>query len=221
MSDRNLSPKLMDEAYVALERMIVNGELEPGKWVSEAELMKVSGFTRAPIRVAIQRLSEQQLIVIYPRRGAQICPLDFTLQFRALELRREVESLLVRCAARRSSQEQKDVFSKLAAEFRDSIGPGIQSLNTELDYRHFKLVCTASDNPFAERAMLSVKGLSRRFWIIHQDRFGDNAYLANCQADVASAISKGDVDEAGAKLNILVDYIEKFTLEVVGYSSSK
>ncbi len=73
---------LKDEAFRDLERMIVNGELEPGRWVSEVDLVEVSGRTRAPVRSAIQRLADEGLLRIVARRGAQVCPIDHTEQFR-------------------------------------------------------------------------------------------------------------------------------------------
>ena len=79
------SVHLKDKAFRDLERMIVTGRLEPGLWVSETDLMEISGHTRAPVRSAIQRLADEALLRIVPRRGAQICPIDHREQFRALE----------------------------------------------------------------------------------------------------------------------------------------
>ncbi|WP_342077007.1 GntR family transcriptional regulator [Yoonia sp. SS1-5] len=215
------TPKLTDAAYDALEHMIVTGELAPGRWVSEAELMAASGFTRAPIRAAMQKLATQQLIVIYPRRGAQICPLDFTQQFRVLELRREVESLLIRSATRRATDQQRARFAEMAEVFRAAALNHDQQQTTAFDIEFFKLLYAAADNQFVEAAMLSIKGLSRRFWILHQEKFGDGAYLAECSAAMAQAVADGDLEEAAKTHSAVLDYIERFTLEVVGYSHKK
>lgn len=213
--------KLMDGAYSQLEKMIVTGVLKPGQWVSETELIELSGFSRAPVRSAIQRLSDQQLIAVYPRRGAQVCPLDYTKQFRALELRRVVERLLVRSAAARANQEQRDRFSKLAKAFRQAAEKGNQSDMTELDTQMFALTLEAADNPFAAKAMTSVKGLSRRFWILHHEAHGDTFTMATAHAKVAEAILAGAGDAAEAAVDELIDYVEKFTLKVIGYNPAR
>lgn len=213
--------KLMDGAYSQLEKMIVTGVLKPGQWVSETELIELSGFSRAPVRSAIQRLSDQQLIAVYPRRGAQVCPLDYTKQFRALELRRVVERLLVRSAAARANQGQQDRFAKLAKAFRRAAEKGDQSDMTELDSQMFALTLEAADNPFAAKAMTSVKGLSRRFWILHHEAHGDTFTMATAHAKVAEAILAGAGDTAEAAVDELIDYVEKFTLKVIGYNPAR
>ncbi len=210
--------KLKDEAFITLERLIVNGELAPGQWVSETDLIEASGHKRASVRSAIQRLADQGLISIFPRRGTQICPLDYTQQFRALELRRVVERLISSSAAKRASDKQKETFTQIAEDFREAALKSDQTAMTELDLKNYSLMLQAADNAFASKAMTSVKGLSRRFWVLHQEKYGDVVQMANVHANVASAIASGQPEEAERATSKVIDYVEKFTLEVVGYS---
>ncbi len=212
--------QMKDEAFRDLERMIVNGELAPGRWVSETDLIEVSGHTRAPVRSAIQRLADEGLLTIVPRRGAQVCPIDHTEQFRALELRRAVETLVARSAAKRATPQQKERLRNLAKRFLKAASERSQEQMTELDAECFELLIKASDNRFAARALTSVKGLSRRFWVIHQEQYGDLMRMATAHAKVAQAVSEGDEEAAAAAVSAVVDYVEEFTLEVVGFSRS-
>lgn len=212
--------QMKDEAFRDLERMIVNGELAPGRWVSETDLIEVSGHTRAPVRSAIQRLADEGLLTIVPRRGAQVCPIDHTEQFRALELRRAVETLVARSAAKRATPQQKERLRNLAKLFLKAASERSQEQMTELDAECFELLIKASDNRFAARALTSVKGLSRRFWVIHQEQYGDLMRMATAHAKVAQAVSEGDEEAAAAAVSAVVDYVEEFTLEVVGFSRS-
>ncbi len=212
--------QMKDEAFRDLERLIVNGELAPGRWVSETDLIEVSGHTRAPVRSAIQRLADEGLLTIVPRRGAQVCPIDHTEQFRALELRRAVETLVARSAAKRATPQQKERLRNLAKRFLKAASERSQEQMTELDAECFELLIKASDNRFAARALTSVKGLSRRFWVIHQERYGDLMRMATAHARVAQAVSEGDEEAAAAAVSAVVDYVEEFTLEVVGFSRS-
>ncbi len=212
--------QMKDEAFRDLERMIVNGELAPGRWVSETDLIEASGHTRAPVRSAIQRLADEGLLTIVPRRGAQVCPIDHTEQFRALELRRAVEILVARSAAKRATPQQKERLRNLAKRFLKAAAERSQEQMTELDAECFELLIKASDNRFAARALTSVKGLSRRFWVIHQEQYGDLMRMATAHAKVAQAVSEGDEEAAAAAVSAVVDYVEEFTLEVVGFSRS-
>ena len=210
-----------DEAFRDLERMIVNGELEPGRWVSETDLIEISGHTRAPVRSAIQRLADDGLLRIVPRRGAQVVPINHTDQFRALELRRAVEILVARSAAKRATNQQRQQFSELAKGFKEVSLSGNQANMTELDSECFALLIAASDNKFAARALTSVKGLSRRFWVFHQERYGDMKRMAAAHSSLAHAVSVGDEEAAGKAVSDLIDYVEEFTLEVVGFTASQ
>lgn len=212
---------LREEAFIALERMIVTGQLAPGEWVSETRLIEVSGHSRASVRSAVQRLQDQQLIKTYPRRGAQICPIDYTTQFRAQELRRAVEGLLARCAAERANQRQRRRFEEIAEAFPAAARQHNQAAMTELDLETFSLILKAADNPFASKAMVSVKGLSRRFWILNHEEHGDLAQMAAGHAAVASAIAEGNPVAAEEAVGRMVDYVEKFTLKVVGYNAGR
>lgn len=212
---------LKDEAFQDLERMIVNGELAPGQWVSETDLIEASGHTRAPVRSAIQRLADEGLLRIVARRGAQVCPIDHTEQFRSLELRRVVERLVARSAAERATDAQRRELSEIADGFRAVGTTGDQAAMTELDARCFALLITAADNKFAARSLTSVKGLSRRFWVLNQERHGDIHQMFNAHAAVADAVSKGNGDAAAIAVDSLIDYVEEFTLRVIGFRSSK
>lgn len=215
------TPPLMlrEEAFIALERMIVTGQLAPGEWVSETRLIEASGHSRASVRSAVQRLQDQQLIKTFPRRGAQICPIDYTTQFRAQELRRVVEGLLARCAAQRANQIQRSRLREIALAFPAAASRNDQAAMTELDLENYSLILKAADNPFASKAMVSVKGLSRRFWILNREEHGDIVQMAAGHAAIASAIADADPVAAEQAVGRMVDYVEKFTLKVVGYNA--
>lgn len=212
---------LKDEAFETLERMIVNGQLEPGQWVSETDLIELSGHTRAPIRSAIQRLADEGLLHIVPRRGAQVCPIDHTEQFRALELRRVVETLVAKAAAKRASSSQRAEFARIAKGFIRVSELCDQVSMTDMDAKCFALMIKAADNRFAARALTSVKGLSRRFWVLHQDKYGKLERMAQSHASVATAIAEADTAAAELAVSGLIDYVEEFTLEVVGFSGTR
>ena len=215
------SVSLMDKAYFRLERMIVTGRLQPGQWVSETDLMELSGLSRAPIRTAVQRLADQQLIQVVPRRGAQVCPIDYTRQFRALELRRVVERLLASSAAERANAGQRRELAEISRAFKRAAKTQDQATMTELDLRAYSLILVAADNPYAAKAMASVKGLARRFWVLHQEEFGDRPRMALCHAEITAAIAKGNPELASASVDDLVDYVEAFTLKVIGFTSPR
>lgn len=211
--------KLKDEAFIELERMIVKGELEPGRWVSETDLIEISGHTRASVRSAVQRLSNEGLLKTVPCKGAQVCPIDYAQHFRSLELRRSVETLVAKSAAQRATPEQRKKFKEIDTRFGSSSKLDTLPELTDFDKECFSLMIEAAGNEFAARALSSVKGLSRRFWVLHKSEHGDEHKMVRLHAQVAKAIAQGNEDEAEAAVNDLIDYVEQFTLKVIGYNA--
>src|SRR5271165_7196636 len=105
---------LTELAYRRLEEDIVTLRIPPGTVVSEAILSRRLGVGRTPVREALQRLAREWLVVILPRRGIVVSDIDPIRQLRLLEVRREIERLLVRSAARRATRAQRAQFQAIA-----------------------------------------------------------------------------------------------------------
>lgn len=56
-------------AFLKLRELIVQGQIAPGSWVVEAELAERLGFSRTPIRGALQLLQREGFIVEYRAGG--------------------------------------------------------------------------------------------------------------------------------------------------------
>src|SRR4051812_30935628 len=98
---------LTERAYRQLEEQIVTLQIPPGTVVSETLLAERLGIGRTPIREALQRLAREKLVVIMPRRGIVVAEENLKQQLRLIELRREVERLLAKSAAKRADEAQR------------------------------------------------------------------------------------------------------------------
>ena len=89
---------LREEAYHALRRAILSGELAPGARLQETELAARLGVSRNPVREALARLEAQGLVRSIPNQGARVIrPLPAQVQD-ALLVRAQLELLAVRLA---------------------------------------------------------------------------------------------------------------------------
>ena len=61
-----------DIAYSTLKRDILAGSYRPGVSISIGDVEKRQGMSRTPIRVALQRLSEEKLLEVMPRQGFRV-----------------------------------------------------------------------------------------------------------------------------------------------------
>ena len=209
-ADGDASESLTERAYRELEEQIVTLQLPPGAVVTEASLGARLAIGRTPIREALQRLARERLVVILPRRGIVVAEENLTTQLRLLELRREVERLLARSAARRATTGQRrrlnDIASGMEQAARAADDIGFMRLDRDFNL----LMLEAARNDFASGAMSLMHGLSRRFWYIHYRAVADLPLAARLHAEVARAVAAGDGDAAQLASDRLIDYIEAF-----------
>jgi DNA-binding GntR family transcriptional regulator len=212
---RTAGRSLTDEAYAQLEEAIVTMQLRPGSAVSEAMLSERLGIGRTPIREALQRLAREHLVVVLPQRGILVSEIDVKRQLRLLEVRREVERLIVRSAARRATPAEREEFAQLAASMYRAAERNDAKTFVRGDKRFNDLCLAAARNEFAAGAMSLMHGLARRFWYLHYRQAADLPETARLHADTARAIADGDEAAAGKALDALLDSIEAFTRATV------
>ena len=173
------------------------------------------GIGRTPIREALQRLARERLVNILPRRGIMVSPIDVKSQLRLLEVRREVERVVARGAARRASDDERERFTELARQFERAARTDDDKSFMRVDREFNELCLAAVRNEFAAGAMRLMNTLSRRFWFHHYKQAADMPETAKLHADIARAIAAGDEKAAGVALDRLVDSIEAFTRATV------
>jgi DNA-binding GntR family transcriptional regulator len=202
---------LTEQAYLALEEMIVTLKLKPGAAVSESTLASQLGIGRTPIREALQRLAREQLVNILPRRGVIVSAIDIKAQLRLLELRREVERLIAGRCARRAGDAERAQFAKLADTFEQCSRNKDDLAFIRAD-RAFNELCLACvHNEFVEATMRMMNSLSRRFWYLHYKQAADLPLTAKLHGAVARAIAKADEAAAQNASDKLIGTIETFT----------
>jgi DNA-binding GntR family transcriptional regulator len=195
--------------------MIVRLELPPGSAVSETMLSERLGIGRTPIREALQRLARERLVQILPRRGVIVSDINVKAQLRLLELRREVERLVARSAARRATPDERTRFVDVAKAFERAARTNDDVAFLRIDREFNELCLLTARNEFATTAMQLMASLSRRFWFLHYQQAADMPETAKLHADIARAIAFGDPKIAARAADALLDNIEAFTRNTV------
>ena len=112
---------MSERVFGLISRAIIRGEIEPGAGMTEPDLARRFGISRAPLREALRRLEEQQLLERNPYRGMRVTALSRTMVEELFEIREELEGLACRRAATRiTDADVVQLRAALAAE-RDAI----------------------------------------------------------------------------------------------------
>ena len=92
---------LGDQAYQLIKKDIIQCRLAPGAEISETALTKIYGLGKAPIRAALLRLSQDNLISSVPRRGYFVTPITIRNIQELYELRLDLEPAAAKRATSR------------------------------------------------------------------------------------------------------------------------
>jgi len=212
---------LTDLAYRALEELIVTLRLTPGEVLSEAALSKQLGIGRTPIREALQRLAREGLVQILPRRGILVSDINVKSQLELLRVRRELERLMARFAALRTTPAERAAFLALAQGMDASAATEDDRTFMRQDRSLNLMMAKACRNEYAQKSMGLMHGLSRRFWYMHYKEVLDLPLCARLHANLARAIGEGDPEKAAAASDRLVDYTESFTRATLEASQAR
>ena len=84
---------LRDVVFETLRQKILKGELKPGERLIEVALAQRLGVSRTPVREAIHKLEQEGLVVMAPRKGAQVATISAQSVRDVLEVRKAMECL--------------------------------------------------------------------------------------------------------------------------------
>ena len=104
--DMNEYLPLRDVVFNTLRKAILKGELKPGERLMEIALAERLGVSRTPVREAMRKLELEGLVVMIPRRGAQVANITEKDLNDVLEVRIALENLSIENACMRMTEEQ-------------------------------------------------------------------------------------------------------------------
>lgn len=95
--------KLREQAYAGYTRSLLAREIRPGQFITQRELVAITGLPLGAIRELVPRLEAEGLIRTAPHRGMQVPQVDITLVRNAFQFRLFLEEPAVRLFARNAN----------------------------------------------------------------------------------------------------------------------
>lgn len=104
LSDTETSPddnkNLRDKAYAGYTRSLLARQIRPGQFITQRQLVEITGFPLGSIRELVPRLEAEGLIRTVPQRGMQVPQVDIALVRNAFQFRTFLEEPAARLFAR-------------------------------------------------------------------------------------------------------------------------
>ena len=137
---------LRDVVFNTLRQAILKGELEPGERLMEIQLAERLGVSRTPIREAIRKLELEGLVLMIPRKGAEVARISEKSLRDVLELRRSLEELAIELACQRMTEEEIDELERAQEAFRKAVDSKDVMLMAETDEKYHEIIYQGTKN---------------------------------------------------------------------------
>ena len=183
-------------AYAALRDAIVSTELEPGRRISENEIADKLGVSRTPVREALARLSDDQLVQIVPQLGTFVSRISVAGVDDAQFLREALECSAVRLAAERVDRSGMADLQALIARQETARDANNASAFFILDDELHSTLCELSGRPIAWTVVARANGHLNR---VRRLSLAEPSYIAEMIDEhkaVVDAVGTHDADAA-------------------------
>ncbi len=186
-------------AYQVAKERLLDGSWEPGMLLSENELAKELGISRTPVREAFLQLEAEDLLDLYPRRGALVKPISPSEADDVLEARLLIEA---HCAARVAAG-----AGEVVPALRASVAEQEQALReggtpfVVADREFHRLIVEANGNALLTRQYDALRDRQARIAVsaVARDTARITQFIAEHRA-IAAAIEARDPDQAAERV---------------------
>ena len=202
---------LRDVVFNTLRQAILKGELKPVERLMEVQLAKKLGVSRTPIREAIRKLELEGLVLMIPRRGAEVAEVTEKSMRDVLEVRRALEVLAVSLSCERITKEQIEELKKAAEEFDRSLTSDDVTRTAEADVHFHDIIYNSTENKRLIQLLNNLGEQMYRYRIEYLKKKECYPQLLEEHRTIIEAIAAGDKDLAtritGQHINNQVDTV--------------
>jgi DNA-binding GntR family transcriptional regulator len=187
---------LRETAFERLRDAIVDGTLEPGERLRDAELEAWLGVSRTPIREAILELRRSGLVIAKAGSATVVSPIDATATRNAQAVAAALHSLAAQNAVGRLEARDFDALESANRRFAAALNAGDVDAALEADDDFHGILVTAAGNPVLAAHVAQVTPLLRRVERIRFASLASRESVAQ-HAAIVDACRRGDAAEAG------------------------
>lgn len=187
---------LRDVVFNTLRQAILRGELKPGERLMEIQLANKLGVSRTPVREAIRKLELEGLVLMIPRRGAEVAEITEKSLRDVLEVRRALESLCVELACDRITEEDIASLRVAATEFEEVLKTGDVTQFAEADVRFHDIIYLATDNQRLVHLLYNLREQMYRYRVEYLKREEVHPVLLAEHEEIIECIEKRNKSRA-------------------------
>lgn len=187
---------LRDVVFNTLRQAILKGELAPGERLMEIQLAEKLGVSRTPIREAIRKLELEGLVLMIPRKGAEVAKISEKSLRDVLEVRRALEELAVELVCEKITDEQIQDLKGAAEDFKASLKEGDITRIAEADVKFHDVIYMATDNQKLIQLLNNLREQMYRYRVEYLKRSDFHQQLIDEHEEIIETIENGQKERA-------------------------
>lgn len=169
-------------AFQQLQEWIIDGTLQPGEKLNDAELAGALGVSRTPVREALQLLNAEGFVEMNPGVSTQVTEVDGEDITKILPPLAALQSLAAELVAVTITPERIEELRRLNAEFSEALGKGDSAYALKLDEEFHGLIVELTENSYISNTISMFQAHVRRLFfhnsiILTQDSIEDHESL--------------------------------------------
>ena len=137
---------LREVVFNNLRDAILKGELKPGERLLENQLADKLGVSRTPVREALRMLEQEKLVLLIPRKGAQVLDMSADDIKNIMEIRGALEVLAMKHACKNMSKEKIDEMKALNVEFEKAFKEKDDQRVSDVDVLFHNIIMESANN---------------------------------------------------------------------------
>ncbi len=208
---------LRDVVFQSLRDAIIAGDLPAGERLMETQLAEKLGVSRTPIREAIRRLETEGLVVMVPRKGAQVAPFTKKDIQDVLEVRASLEALATKLACTRADDLEFMKLQIVLKEYEFAVRDHDIDMMIQKDVEFHDIIFAATKNDRLIQMSSNIREQVQRYRIAYLKKVDDGERVLQEHAAILEAIQQGNVDGAAelatehinTQLESILNYIEE------------
>ena len=187
---------LRQEVVDEIRQRILTGDFQAGERIKENEMAQQLGVSRGPVREALRQLEQEGLVVMIPRRGAQVANITEKDLNDVLEVRIALENVAIEKACARMTEEEMRRLWLAAKEFEHTIAEGNLVKLAEADVAFHEVIYQASDNKRLIQVLNNMREQIYRYRVEYLKEGETRDVLVKEHEELTKAIRERDVERA-------------------------
>lgn len=208
---------LRDVVFNTLRQAILRGEMEPGERLMEIQLAQKLGVSRTPIREAIRKLELEGLVIMIPRKGAEVAHITEKDMRDVLEVRSTLEELVVQLAIKNVTEEKLDELRAANRVFESAVVSKDVVNIVEADVKFHDILYSMTNNARLIQIINNLREQMYRYRLEYVKDARTHSILISEHNDIIKQIKEKNVDVARKVIHQHISNQEKGIIRLLNH----